>query len=543
MSHPDHRTAYRFLCIGAVLLTTIFSRAAADEDARMRRGVEVRKALLDALDKAHARGGAWPDDIAVPAGGPQLVYTKPEKVVDPDPRIDEVVATAAVVVHEPTEKCPGGVWVGYGDGHLEFAPDAKSLAECKGQLAIVRDAIARHGTLSDLPAGHPAWDGKPLPPMPKGQLMLKVLDPDGKPVAGATVGVFCQRGDLYPEYHGAYSPYLTEQGKASETGADGTFAVRPEYVFTKSRFSQNESAPLYVQHDGRGLVALLEVQPAEFEGAKVREVGLEAACRVTGEVTCLGLLGTGRNLERCGGFAYRPGQVRLRAVQSDFASPRFEFVLPPGDFAMYVHGNDTYAPGRYVRIEPGRREMKLQIDVQPYVTSELIGRPAPELVGIKAWKNGGPVKLADLRGKVVLLDFWGYWCGPCNGAMPELMKLHDQFKDKGLVVVAVHDDTAESIEDMDRKLVAVRKETWGGRDLPFLVALDGGGATRIRGTSITASGKTTARFGITQFPTTLLIGPDGTVLKKLKVYDPGQHAEIEKTIREAVTRKAPGEGK
>ena len=536
----DRSTRVTWLCLLALAVAAVPTRArAADadamEDARLKRGVEVRKVLLETLEQAHASGGAWPQQLSLPGGAPRLLYTRPEKVADPDPRIDEAVATAAVVLHEPIEQFPDGVWVGYADGHLEFAADAQTLAECKSQLPILRDAIAKHGTLFEYPPGPPRADTRPLPPMPKGTLTLKVFDPDGKPVAGADAGVFCERGDRYgPEDVGTYFSYLREDGKPCSTGADGTFVVRPEYVFTKSRFAQNQSAPIYVVHEQRGLVALLEVQPADFNADTVRDVRLEPGCKVTGEITCLGLYGTGSRIERCSGFALLPAQARLRVQHCDFNSPRFEYLLPPGDHGIHVRGNDTYSPARYVRIEPGRREMKLRIDVQPYVTAELIGKPAPELVAIKGWKNGGPVKLADLRGKVVILDFWGHWCGPCNAAMPELMKLHDRFKDKGLVIVAVHDDTAESIEDMDRKLETVRKQVWNGRDLPFLVALDGGGPTRVRGTSLTVSGATTAAYGIAQFPTTLLVGPDGKVVRKLKLHDPAEHAEIEKRVAELV---------
>jgi thiol-disulfide isomerase/thioredoxin len=63
----------------------------------------------------------------------------------------------------------------------------------------------------------------------------------------------------------------------------------------------------------------------------------------------------------------------------------------------------------------------------------MIGKPAPEIKPDFAL-NGKPVKLADLKGKVVLLDFWAVWCGPCVATFPHLKELHSTYKDKGLVV-------------------------------------------------------------------------------------------------------------
>lgn len=61
---------------------------------------------------------------------------------------------------------------------------------------------------------------------------------------------------------------------------------------------------------------------------------------------------------------------------------------------------------------------------------------APELK-IAAWIDQKPVKLSDLRGQVVLLDFWATWCGPCQVTLPKLKALHERFKDKGLVVIGL----------------------------------------------------------------------------------------------------------
>jgi thiol-disulfide isomerase/thioredoxin len=67
----------------------------------------------------------------------------------------------------------------------------------------------------------------------------------------------------------------------------------------------------------------------------------------------------------------------------------------------------------------------------------MIGQPAPEIDPME-WINGEPLStLADLKGKVVLVDFWAVWCGPCIATFPHLKHLDEQYKDKGLTIMGV----------------------------------------------------------------------------------------------------------
>ncbi len=120
--------------------------------------------------------------------------------------------------------------------------------------------------------------------------------------------------------------------------------------------------------------------------------------------------------------------------------------------------------------------------------------------------EGKPVKLSDYRGRVVVLDFWSTWCGPCQTSMPHLEKVYKQVKDKDVVVLAlcVWDE-----KDAYNKWLVAKKGVY-----TFPTLFDPAG----RGKDNIAAGK----YQVTGIPTQYVIDKDGKIAASAIGYQPGQ---------------------
>jgi thiol-disulfide isomerase/thioredoxin len=63
---------------------------------------------------------------------------------------------------------------------------------------------------------------------------------------------------------------------------------------------------------------------------------------------------------------------------------------------------------------------------------------APDFAGLGNWFNSAPLSIADLRGKVVLVNFWTYGCVNCVNTLPHVTELYARYKDRGFVVIGIH---------------------------------------------------------------------------------------------------------
>jgi thiol-disulfide isomerase/thioredoxin len=90
-----------------------------------------------------------------------------------------------------------------------------------------------------------------------------------------------------------------------------------------------------------------------------------------------------------------------------------------------------------------------------YRTSESTG--APEL-GAGDWINSEPVKLRDLRGRVVLIEFWTFGCYNCRNTVPFVKGWHNRYRDKGLTIIGVHSpefDEERDVENLRRQVASL----------------------------------------------------------------------------------------
>jgi thiol-disulfide isomerase/thioredoxin len=103
------------------------------------------------------------------------------------------------------------------------------------------------------------------------------------------------------------------------------------------------------------------------------------------------------------------------------------------------------------------------------------GRPAPPLQ-IELMPDRAPASLADYRGQVLLLNFWGTWCGPCKEEMPALDALQRELGGRGLVVLHVSEEDPDSIlrylDQHPMKTRHARVADLGRADRPYPLAQD-----------------------------------------------------------------------
>ncbi len=146
----------------------------------------------------------------------------------------------------------------------------------------------------------------------------------------------------------------------------------------------------------------------------------------------------------------------------------------------------------------------------PADTGGLVGNPAPDFKIKAVAGSESTISLKDLRGQVVLLDFWGTFCEPCKKSFPKLQALSRKYAGSGLRVIGISED-----EDDDRDKIPGFAEKYGAK---FSLAWDGN--------------KTIARrYKPETMPSSFVIDKDGIVRFAHVGFHDGEELEVENEIR------------
>jgi peroxiredoxin len=354
------------------------------------------------------------------------------------------------------------------------------------------------------------------------QIHGQVVDEQGKPVEdfeAATIWV--SNGNLWDER----GELLKEEGKLWVN--EGVLAASPKHRakrLPEGRFSLtvdgNPRINLFAldkRHQRGGIVSV-----DQSAADKPVTIKIAPLTRVTAKVYSTE---AGRTPERTNSLIWVPGDkgkywglMHCRSLRGQVS-----FLLPPGSYELEVESKSPNAAlpapkgqtGIRVEIPRGKTTLDLGVlnverrrdkDGIARDFSQFYGKEPPELAVTDARGVPKEVKLADFRGKWILLDFWEVSCGPCVGrSLPELTKFYeehaaDRDRFEILSICNTEDEKAQTIEAFDALVAPLVKDVWARKQLPFPVLVDG-------------EGKTSSVYGIPIWPTVFLIDREGHLVK------------------------------
>ncbi len=122
---------------------------------------------------------------------------------------------------------------------------------------------------------------------------------------------------------------------------------------------------------------------------------------------------------------------------------------------------------------------------------------SPYWISADYWINSRPLNKKDLEGKLVLLDFWATWCGPCVQYLPDIEKYHKENKDKGVIVIGV----CPIKEELDLAVKNYHEIFIREHNITFPIVLD-------------KDGKTLKKYGNKTIPAQILFDKDGKIFER-----------------------------
>ena len=147
------------------------------------------------------------------------------------------------------------------------------------------------------------------------------------------------------------------------------------------------------------------------------------------------------------------------------------------------------------------------------------GQVAP--LGVLTMLDGKSLDLASLKGKVIIIDFWATWCGPCRKGLPLLQKFADSMKGNDKVVVyAVNVWEQQKGEELTKKV----SEFWTKQAFTMNVAMD-------------PEAKLITQYGFQGIPACIIIGPDGMLVSSHMGFDPQMENKLAADVNKALGMK------
>jgi RNA polymerase sigma factor (sigma-70 family) len=417
-----------------------------------------------------------------------------------------------------------------------FRPDhVASVTNLGGSPAQYRlsDDEGKTATISVTGKGQaePRLDGGKLvvevklpKPDPKafGDLTGKVVDIAGQPVAGALVAL------IWVEENGG-NGMSGQDEHGAVTDAQGDFRLRS--IPRASSTAKPVTIQLAVTKQGFAGVDTKRVrfEPGAGNPSQVAEtVTLAPGVSVSGTVVDPhGKPLAGVWIEPGGSYANRS-----QFTKTDDAGRFTVRDLPTGLVPLGFHYGKLMAQGKYLALRdadpltiklrpvPDAAQFKARSDAAKAARANhkplALGTPAPEWES-GAWSDGRSRTIADYRGKIIFLNFWGIWCAPCVLGLPSLEKVRAKYEPLGVVFLTIH--TPGETEKSVRKVLEMKKSS-------LVFAFDG----PRKNDEFDLNGVTAERYGVGGYPTNLIIDREGKIA--FRSNDPGNMPAMQRAAKE-----------